>query len=134
MHSSNENSHFSKIGIFYAKMNCYHGKLWKISRLLLEIYIMQGISWTFMLPRGKRLRWSARTSSENVSLRIPLVVRRNTTNLAFFLTISGQTHYIVIFDGISYVLRYSVQFVMSRGLKGTQNTPTCSICTVNKYN
>ena len=35
-------------------MNCYHGKLWKISGLLLEIYIMQGISWTFMLPRGKR--------------------------------------------------------------------------------
>ena len=61
----------------------------EISSLLLEIYIMQGISWTFMLPRGKRLRWSARTSSENVSLRIPLVVRqnvvrRNTTNLAFF--------------------------------------------------
>ena len=89
MHSSSENSHFSKIGIFYAKMNCYHGKLWKISGLLLEIYIMQGISWTFMRPRGKRLRWSARTSSENVSLRIPLVVRRNvvrrnTTNLAFF--------------------------------------------------
>ena len=53
MRGSSENSHFSKIGIFYAKMNCYHGKLWKISGLLLEIDIMQGISWTFMLPRGK---------------------------------------------------------------------------------
>ena len=114
MRSSSENSHFSKIGIFHAKMNCYHGKLWKISGLLLEIDIMQGISWTFMLPRGKR----------------PSEIPPN----RHFLMISGQTHYIVIFDGISYVLRYSVQFVMSKGLKGTQNTPTCSICTVNKYN